>query len=53
MESHAGLNHTAAEMAPGEAASAIAAIGGSRSWLAERIIAPGWYHLAWGCWLAA
>ena len=48
MESHAGLNHTAAEMAPGEAASAIAAIDGSRSWLAERIIAPGWYHLALG-----
>jgi hypothetical protein len=38
----------AAEIAPGEAASAIAAIDGSRSWLADRIIAPGWYHLALG-----
>jgi hypothetical protein len=35
-------------IAPGEAASAISAIDGSRSWLAERIIAPGWYHLAFG-----
>jgi hypothetical protein len=35
-------------MAPGEAASAISAIDASRSWLADRIIAPGWYHLACG-----
>jgi hypothetical protein len=35
-------------VAPGEAASAISAINGSRCWLADRIIAPGWYHLAFG-----
>jgi len=38
----------AAEIAPDEAASAISAIGVSRSWLADRIIAPGWYHLSLG-----
>jgi hypothetical protein len=38
----------AAEIAPDEAASAISAIGGSRSWLADRVIAPGWYHLSLG-----
>ncbi len=38
----------AAEIAPDEAAAAISAIGGSRSWLADRIIAPGWYHLSLG-----
>lgn len=38
----------AAEIAPDEAATAISAIDGSRSWLADRIIAPGWYHLALG-----
>jgi hypothetical protein len=38
----------AAEIAPDEAASAISAIDGSRSWLADRIIAPGWFHLAFG-----
>jgi hypothetical protein len=38
----------AAEIAPDEAASAISAIGGSRSWLADRIIAPWWYHLTLG-----
>jgi hypothetical protein len=48
MESDAGPNHAAAGMAPGEAASAIAAIDASRSWLADRVIAPGWYHLAFG-----
>ncbi len=48
MESHPGLGRSAADMAPGEAASAISAIGSSRSWLADRIIAPGWYHLAFG-----
>ena len=37
-----------AEIAPEEAASAISAIGGRRSWLADRIIAPGWYHLSLG-----
>jgi hypothetical protein len=35
-------------MTPGEAASAISAVGASRSWLADRIIAPSWFHLAFG-----
>src|SRR5215472_7012326 len=35
-------------MAAGEAATALSAIHGSRSWLADRIIAPCWYHLAFG-----
>ncbi len=35
-------------MAPGEAVSFLSAIDGSRSWLADRVIAPGWYHLAFG-----
>lgn len=48
MESHEGPDRAPAEMAPGEAASAISAIGGSRSWLADRIIAPCWYHVAFG-----
>jgi hypothetical protein len=48
MESHAGPGRAAAEMAPGEAATALSAIDGSRSWLADRIIAPGWYHRAFG-----
>lgn len=48
MESHEGPDRAPAEMAPGEAASAISAIGGSRSWLADRIIAPCWYHIAFG-----
>ena len=48
MESHAGPDRTAANMARGEAASAISAIDASRSWLADRIIAPGWYHPAFG-----
>jgi hypothetical protein len=48
MESNAGLSRAAAAMAPGEAASALSAIDASRSWLAARIIAPGWYHLAFG-----
>jgi hypothetical protein len=36
------------EIARDEAASAISAIGGSRSWLADRMIAPRWYHPAFG-----
>ena len=35
-------------MEAGNAASALSAIGDSRSWLAYRVIAPGWYHLAFG-----
>jgi hypothetical protein len=38
----------AAAITPQEAASAIAAIDGTRSWLAGRIIAPAWYHPAFG-----
>jgi hypothetical protein len=48
MESDASPGRPAAEMAPGEAASSISAIDASRSWLADRIIAPGWFHLAFG-----
>ena len=48
MESHEGPDRAAAGMAPGEAATALSAIDGSRSWLADRIIAPCWYHLAFG-----
>lgn len=48
MESHDGLSRPAAVMAPGEAASAISAVDASRSWLADRVIAPGWFHLASG-----
>jgi hypothetical protein len=48
MESHAGPGRPSAEVAPGEAASAMSAIDASRSWLADRVIAPGWFHLAFG-----
>jgi hypothetical protein len=48
MESHDEPDRTATEMTPGDAAGAVSAIVGSRSWLAERLIAPRWYHLAFG-----
>lgn len=48
MESDEGRRRAGAALAPGEAASSLSAIDGSRSWLAERVIAPGWYHLAFG-----
>lgn len=48
MESHDVPDLAASDAAPGEAASALSAIAGSRSWLADRIIAPRWYHLAFG-----
>ncbi len=35
-------------MTPGEAAGSLSAIDGSRSWLADRVIAPRWYHPAFG-----
>lgn len=35
-------------MTPGEAASSLSAIDCSRSRLADRVIAPGWYHPAFG-----
>jgi hypothetical protein len=36
------------EIARDEAAVAISAIAGSRSWLADRVIAPRWFHPALG-----
>jgi hypothetical protein len=48
MESHTGPNGAAAEMAPGDATAALSMIHASRDWLADRIIAPGWYHVAFG-----
>src|SRR6202034_4558810 len=35
-------------MTPGEASGSLSAIDGSRSWLADRVIAPSWYHPAFG-----
>jgi hypothetical protein len=48
MESHGDPGRAGAAMTPGEAASSLSAIGGSRSWLADRVIAPAWYHPAFG-----
>jgi hypothetical protein len=48
MESHEIPERAGTEKAAGDAASALSAIDGSRSWLADRMIAPGWYHLAFG-----
>jgi hypothetical protein len=49
MESNEGQGDlSGAPIAPGEAVSAIAAIDGTRSWLAGRVIAPVWYHPAFG-----
>jgi hypothetical protein len=48
MESHEGPGRADASLTPGEAAGSLSAIAGSRSWLADRVIAPGWYHLAFG-----
>jgi hypothetical protein len=48
MESNVDPGRAAAGMAPSEAASAISTVNASRSWLADRIIAPSWYHLAFG-----
>ena len=36
------------DVSPREAAEAMATIGSSRAWVADRIIAPGWYHPALG-----
>lgn len=41
-------DETAAQVAPDEAARALSAIGAGRSWLADRVIAPCWYHPALG-----
>jgi hypothetical protein len=48
MESDAHQSETPGTVAPAEAAGAMAAIAGSRAWLADRIIAPRWYHLTFG-----
>jgi hypothetical protein len=48
MESYEDPGRAGTATAPGEAASSLSAIDGSRSWLADRIIAPGWYHPAFG-----
>jgi hypothetical protein len=48
MESYERPGAAAAEMATGEAEEAMSAIEASRSWLADRVIAPGWFHLASG-----
>lgn len=47
-ESHGVPGRNVAGTASGEAAQALSAIEGSRSWLAGRLIAPWWYHLAFG-----
>jgi hypothetical protein len=48
MESHSVPSSEAAGVAPGEAATALAAIGASRSWLSDRVIAPCWFHPVFG-----
>lgn len=48
MESHENPGRAGAALTQDEAVSSLSAIDGSRSWLADRIIAPGWYHLAFG-----
>lgn len=49
MESDEGRGDaTATEVASAEAAEALSAIGAGRSWLADRVIAPCWYHPALG-----
>ena len=46
MESQSGPDSEV--LATGEAATALAAIGASRSWLSDRVIAPCWFHPAFG-----
>jgi len=53
MESHSGPGIGATGMETGEAATALAAIDASRSWLADRAIAPCWYHPAFGLFAGA
>jgi hypothetical protein len=48
MESYEGRGPADAAAAPAQAASSLSAIDGSRSWLADRVIAPAWYHPAFG-----
>jgi hypothetical protein len=48
VESHSGAVSEGSGTGPGDAATALAAIGASRSWLADRVIAPCWFHPALG-----
>lgn len=48
MESNEGWDSVSAVVTPEQAASAMKAIDGTRSWLTGRIIAPAWYHPAFG-----
>ncbi len=48
MESDAPEDRASPPIEVAEAAGAMAAIAGSRAWLADRIIAPRWYHPAFG-----
>jgi hypothetical protein len=43
-----GAGPVSAAIPPEEAASAMAAIDDRRAWLADRLIAPRWYHPAFG-----
>lgn len=43
-----GAQASPAQLSSGEAAEAMAMIGSSRAWLADRVIAPCWYHPALG-----
>ncbi len=48
MESQADPGRAGAATGPADAADSLSAIDGSRSWLADRVIAPAWYHPAFG-----
>jgi hypothetical protein len=48
MESDFSNGASDSQIARDEAAGAISAIAGSRSWLADRVIAPRWFHPAFG-----
>jgi len=48
MESDLDWDGTTESVAPAEAADALGVIQDSRGWLAARVIAPAWYHPAFG-----
>lgn len=48
MESDGGQDVSGMAIPPEEAERALGRVGASRSWLARRIIAPCWYHPAFG-----
>lgn len=48
MESQSDPGGEATGMTPGEAATALAAVSASRSWLSDRVVAPCWFHPAFG-----